>query len=76
MAAEAAAKATTDQDRADHEIALAANVGQQAMATALAAEAPNEEAIGARMAAQMVALGAGDTMHMQDKKTRRHNKRQ
>jgi hypothetical protein len=63
--AEAAVKATTDQDKADHEATVAAHVEQQAMATALAAEAINEEAIAARRAAQMAALGAGDTMHMQ-----------
>ena len=45
------------------------------MATALAAGAANEEAIATGMAAQIVALGAGDKVHMQDK-TRRHNKRQ
>ena len=66
MAAEAAAKAAADQDKADHEAAMAAHVGQQAMATTLAAGATNEEAIAARMAAQIVALGAGYTMYMQD----------
>ena len=66
VSAEAAAKAAADQDGAEHEAALAAHVGQQAMATALVAGATNEEAIATRMAAQMVALGAGDTVHMQD----------
>jgi hypothetical protein len=66
VAAEAAAKAAADQDRADHEAALAAHVGQQAMATALAARATDEEAIAARMTTQIVALGAGDTVLMQD----------
>jgi len=66
VAAEAAAKAVADQDRADHEAAMAAHVGQQAMATSLAAGATNEEAIAARMATHIVALGAGDTVHMQD----------
>jgi hypothetical protein len=37
------------------------------METALAAGATKEEAIATRMAAQIVALGAGDTVHMQDK---------
>ena len=64
MAAEAAAKGAADQDRADHEAALAAHVGQQAMATALAARATNEEAIAAKMAARMAALGAGDKVPM------------
>ena len=45
------------------------------MTTTLAAGATNEEAIAARMAAQIAALGAGDIVPMQDKKTRRHNKR-
>jgi hypothetical protein len=45
VAAEAVAKAAADQDKADHEAALAAHVGQQAMATTLAAGATNEEAI-------------------------------
>jgi hypothetical protein len=66
VAAEAAAKATANQDSADHEAALAAHVGQQAMAIALAAGATSEEAITIGMAAQMAALGAGDTVHMQD----------
>ena len=61
-----AAKATSDQDRADHEATLAAHVGQHAMATTLVAGANNEEAIAAGMAAQTVALGAGETVHMQD----------
>ena len=66
MAAEAAAKAASDQDKADHEAALAAHVGQQAMATTLAAGATNEEAIASRMAAHIAAMGAGDAVHMQD----------
>ncbi len=45
VSAKAAAKAAADQDKADHEAALAAHVGQQAMATALTAGATNEEAI-------------------------------
>jgi hypothetical protein len=69
-AAEAAAKATVDQDRADHEAALATYVGQHAMAIALATGATNEEAIAAGMATHMAAPGAGDTVPMQDKKTR------
>jgi hypothetical protein len=36
------------------------------MATSLAAGATNEEAIAARMTSHIVAVGAGDTMHMQD----------
>ena len=43
-------------------------MGQQAMATTLAARATNEEVIATEMAAQMAALGAGDTTPMQDKK--------
>jgi hypothetical protein len=66
VSAEAAAKAAADQDKVDHEAALAAHVGQHAMTTALAARATNEEAIATRMAEQMVALGAGGTVHMQD----------
>jgi hypothetical protein len=66
VAAEAAAKAEADQDRADHEAALAAHVGQQAMATTLAAGATNEEAIATGMAAHMAAMGAGDTVPMED----------
>ena len=66
MAVEAVAKASADQDRADHEAALAAHMGQQTMATTLAAGATNKEAIAAGMATQMAALGAGDTVPMQD----------
>jgi len=66
VATEADAKATTDQDRADHQAALAAHMGQQAMETTLAAGATNEEAIAAGMAAHISALGAGDKVHMQD----------
>jgi hypothetical protein len=75
VAAEAAAKAAADQDKAGHEAALAAHVGQQAIATTLATGATSEDAIVARMAALMAALGAGDTVPMQVKNTRRHNKR-
>jgi hypothetical protein len=66
VAAEAAAKAAAGQNRADHEAATAAHVGQHAMATTLAARAINEEAIAAGIAAHTAALGAGDTVHMQD----------
>ena len=66
MAVEAAAKASAYQDRSDHETAMAVHMGQHAMATALAVGATNEEAIALGMAAHIVALGAGDTMHMQD----------
>ena len=66
VAAEADANAAADQDRADHEAALAAHVGQQAMATTLATRATNEEAIATGLAAQIAALGAGDIVHMQD----------
>ena len=59
VAAEAAAKAATYQDKADHEAALAAHVGQHAMAITLAVGATNEEAIASRMAAHTAALGAG-----------------
>ena len=59
-------KAAKDQDKADHEAAMAAHMGQHAMATTLADRATNEEAIAARVIAQAVALGAGDTMHMQN----------
>jgi hypothetical protein len=48
VAAEAAAnKAAEDQDRANHEAAMAAHMGQQAMATTLADGATREEAIAA-----------------------------
>ena len=67
MAAEAVAnKAEEDEDKADHEAAMAAPMGQQAMATTLAVGTTSEEAIAARVAAQAAALGAGDTMHMQN----------
>ena len=66
MAAEAVAnKAAAYQDRADHEAAMAAHIGQQAMATTVAAGATNEEAIVARVATHATALGVGDTLHMQ-----------
>ena len=57
--AEAVAKAAAEQVRADHEAALAAHVGQHAMAAALAGGATNEEAIAARTAAQAATLGPG-----------------
>ncbi len=61
VAAEAAAnKVAADQDRAAHEAAMAAHIAQQTMTTTLAARATNEEALGARVAAQAVALGAGE----------------
>ncbi len=61
MAAEAATnKAATDEDRADHEAAMAAHMAQQAMATALADGATNEEALATGVAAQAAALGAED----------------
>ena len=67
MAAEADAnKAVVDQDRADHEAAMAAHIGQHAMSTTLAARATNEEAINAGVAAHTAALGAGDKVHVQD----------
>jgi len=57
VAAEAAANtATTDQDRADHEAAMAAHIAQHAMATTLAAGATNEEALAAGVATQAAAL--------------------
>jgi len=65
MAAKAAANKTSDdQERADHEEAMAAHMGKQAMTTYLAAGATNEEAIAARVAAQSTAFGAGDTTQM------------
>ncbi len=66
MAAEAVAKAATDQNTSDHEATMAADMGQQAMAISLAARATNEEAIGVGVAAQTTSLGAGDTVRMQD----------
>ena len=67
MAAEAATnKAAADQDRADHEAAMAAHIAQQAMATTLAARATNEEALAAGVAAEAAALGAGDIAQMLD----------
>ena len=66
MATKAVAKAAADHDRADHEAAMAAHIGQHAMATSLAVGAKNEEAIVAGVAAQTAALGAGDIVHMQD----------
>ncbi len=65
-AAEVAAKAAADQDRADHEAAMAAHIAQQAMAAALAAGATHEEAIAEGAAAQAAALGAGDSAQMKD----------
>ena len=62
----AANKASEDQDKADHETAMAAHMSQQSMATALAAGATNEEAIVAGVAAQSTALGAGDTTQILD----------
>jgi len=48
-AAKAAANKTTEyQDTAEHEAALAAHIGQQAMATALATGATNNAAIAAQ----------------------------
>ena len=47
-AAKAAAnKAAEDQDKAAHEVVLAAHIGQETMATTLAAGATNEEAFAA-----------------------------
>ena len=67
MTAEAVAnKATTDQDIADQEAEMAAHIGQHAMATTRAARATSEETTAAGVAAHAVALGAGDTIHMQD----------
>ena len=67
MTAEAAAnKAVANQDKADHEAAMTAHAGRHAMVTTLAVAATNEESIDAEVAAQKVALGAGDTVHMQD----------
>ena len=66
VATEATAKAAADQDGADHEVAMAAHIGQKVMVTSLAAGATNEEAIAARMVAHTAAMGAGDTMNMQD----------
>ena len=61
MAAEAAAnKATSDQNRAAHEAAMAAHLAQHAMATTLAAGAKNEEAPDVRVAVHAAALGAGE----------------
>ncbi len=61
-ATEAAAnKVAKDQDRAEHEAAMAAHMGQQTMATTLAAGATNEEAILAKVEAQATALEAGCT---------------
>jgi len=75
VAAEAVAnKAAPGKDRADHEAAMAAHIGQHAMATTLAAGATNEEAIVARVAAHAAALGAGDTV--QDQTSKAHTKRQ
>ena len=67
MAAKAAAnKATKDQDRVDHEATMMAHMGQHATATSLAARATHEEAIAGGVAAQAIALGAGDIVHEQD----------
>ena len=60
VTAEAAAnKAAEDQDRADHETAMAAHMAQQAMEAALAAGATQEQAIAAGVAAHATALGGG-----------------
>ncbi len=64
--AEATAKAAADQDKADHEAAMAAHIAQPAMAIALAAGATSEKAIAAGVTAQAAALGAGDSGQMQD----------
>ena len=67
MATEAAAnKATQDQDRADHEAAMAVHMGQHAMAAALAAGATHEEAIVTGVTAQSSALGVGEAAQMLD----------
>jgi len=58
-------KSSSGSRKSRHEAALAAHVGQHAIATALATGATNEEAIAAEMAAQMAALGVGDTVHVQ-----------
>ena len=48
VAAEAAANnAAVDQDKADHEAAMAARIDQHAMSTILSTGATNEEAIAA-----------------------------
>jgi hypothetical protein len=60
----AANKAAEDQDRANHEAAMAAHMGQHALATILAAGATNEEAIAAGVEAHATALEAGGTTQM------------
>ncbi len=54
-----------EADKAAHEVAMAAHIGEQAMAAALAEGATNEEAIAAEMATSASSLGAGDAKHMQ-----------
>ena len=62
----AANKAAEDQDKADHEAAMAAHMGQQAMAAVLPAGATNEEAIAAGVEAHATALEARGTTQMLD----------
>ena len=62
----AANKTAKDQDRAKHEAAMAAHMGQHAMAAALAAGATNEESIAARVEAHATALEAGGTAQILD----------
>jgi hypothetical protein len=54
----AANKVTEDQDRAEHEAAMAAHIGQQAIEAALAAGATNQQAIAAGVEAKATALEA------------------
>ena len=51
-------------DIAAHEVAMAAHVGQQAMAAALAAGATNEQVITGGIAESAASLGEGDAEHM------------
>ena len=67
VATEAAAnKGAEDQDRADHEAAMAAHMSQHAMAAALSARTTHEKVIATGVAAQSAALGVGETTQMLD----------
>ncbi len=65
-ATEVAANTATEEQMEAHEAAIAAHLAQQAMTTALAAGATQNEAIAAGHATMEAATGADGSAHMLD----------
>ncbi len=66
LAANKTSEDKKEADRVAHEAAMAANLGQHAMTTTLAAGTINEKAIATKMTTSTPSLGARGAEHMHD----------